>query len=207
MFEWSPDGSQIAYHFETASGENGDRLMVLDLATERIEDIGRIGSGTGPIWSPDGHSLAYLPRRRDSISFLTLADSSVRTMPLDGFRGNSILFSPGSDSLVIEARRVDGTREDGLWVTSIRQPHLTRLEVENVNKLLQWGGGLIYFQTGRQFLRISPDGGIPEVFATLDDDCGADPPYNTLAPDLVAVVCGSAPIRTDLMIVRGFDAD
>ena len=74
-------------------------------------------------------------------------------MPLDGFRGNSILFSPGSDSLVIEARRVDGTREDGLWVTSIRQPHLTRLEVENVNKLLQWGGGLIYFQTGRQFLR------------------------------------------------------
>jgi hypothetical protein len=207
-FAWSPDGGRIAYHFETPSRENGVRLIVFDLETERFEDIARIHPGTWPVWSPDGSSLAYLPYGRDAVNFFAPVDSSVRPMPLDGFQGNAILFSPGSDSLVIYAsRQVNGATERGLWVASIQEPRLVNLMVGRIDKLLHWRDGHIYFQAADQFLRIAIDGGAPEVFATLDEDCPSDPALNTLAPDLITVVCASSIDRTDLMIVQGFDAN
>ena len=63
-FEWSPDGSQIAFH-GWGPGEGGDRSTDFDLYVMRADGKGvrrlaRYAWGTGLAWSPDGRKIVFV---------------------------------------------------------------------------------------------------------------------------------------------------
>ena len=60
---WSPDGQRIAYNVNNVGeGDSDSELRLVDLETghQRVLDPGyRAFHGIGPVWSPDGDTIAY----------------------------------------------------------------------------------------------------------------------------------------------------
>ncbi len=86
---WSPDGAQIAFL-------QGD---VLDVAAASGADIRPLASGitppaadvTGPVWSPDGRSIA--------IATTNAAGSQLLVVPVDGSAAPQVAFASGGDNV------------------------------------------------------------------------------------------------------------
>jgi Ca2+-binding RTX toxin-like protein len=86
---WSPDGAQIAFL-------QGD---VLDVAAASGADIRPLASGitppaadvTGPVWSPDGGSIAIATR--------SAAGSQLLVVPVDGSAAPQVAFESGGDNV------------------------------------------------------------------------------------------------------------
>ncbi|HKJ91947.1 MAG TPA: basic secretory protein-like protein, partial [Longimicrobiales bacterium] len=85
---WSPDGTRVAFTTDRGPGTDlahlryGNlRVAVLDLGTRRIELLpGQdAGKNIDPVWSPDGHSLAWVSDRT-GINNLYLFDLDTRAL-------------------------------------------------------------------------------------------------------------------------------
>ena len=59
---WSPDGRRIAWASATGDGDASLELRVIDVETDRQEVLAEeyeAFHGIGPVWSPDGETIAY----------------------------------------------------------------------------------------------------------------------------------------------------
>ena len=116
---WSPDGSRIAFAkfagndrlfigIYTMAADGSDRRMVV--AANRVEDYGTIEMGdrlhkAGPVWSPDGDTLAYVIdeieriERDSSGSWLVIRDV-LYSVSADG-SGLTRLFTTEGDDRIL----------------------------------------------------------------------------------------------------------
>ncbi len=81
-FRWSPDGSRIAFAHQpdgrVPSFTHRD-LSVVDVATDSIRTlVKRPGLDGGPVWSPDGHWIAFSTGAGDSAYYTTDEIAKVR---------------------------------------------------------------------------------------------------------------------------------
>ena len=115
---WSPDGREIAYSAAPRTGFTAAydaRIYVVALETGTARTVvDRAGMNTGPRFSPDGRSIAFISTggRRDIMASrsLTIAPASggaPRTFGLDDAWVNEYLWAPDSTAIYIEAN--DGT--------------------------------------------------------------------------------------------------
>jgi len=83
---WSPDGTRIAFD-ATPVARFGNwpltDVYVLDVAARKVRRVvDRPGSDTGPVWSPDGKTLAYTTTDGDPYPFMS--NTYVAVVPADG---------------------------------------------------------------------------------------------------------------------------
>ena len=95
---WSPDSRRLA--FVSERGRDA-QLMEYDFATQTARPLGEaVSEAAGPVYSPDGKSLAYV-RDRGTLHVITLGeagrvarDTVVFTGALDRFGGGRVTWSP-----------------------------------------------------------------------------------------------------------------
>jgi len=115
---WSPDGREIAYSAAPRSGFSAAydaRIYVADLESGAIRTVvDREGMNTGPRFSPDGRSIAFISTngRRDimasrSLTIVAAAGGPPRAFLLDDAWVNEYVWEPDSRSILIQAN--DGT--------------------------------------------------------------------------------------------------
>jgi dipeptidyl aminopeptidase/acylaminoacyl peptidase len=115
---WSPDGREIAYSAAPRTGFNAAydaRIYVVPLdggGARAVVD--RAGMNTGPRFSPDGRSIAFISTsgKTDimasrSLTVVGAAGGTPRAYPLDDAWVNEYVWSPDSTALYIQAN--DGT--------------------------------------------------------------------------------------------------
>jgi dipeptidyl aminopeptidase/acylaminoacyl peptidase len=76
-FDWSPDGAQIAFDHRlnpaNTSGATAD-ISVVTVADGRIRKlVEQEGADSGPVWSPDGKTVAFGSAMKKTLSFLNYA--------------------------------------------------------------------------------------------------------------------------------------
>ncbi|HEY7284984.1 MAG TPA: S9 family peptidase [Vicinamibacterales bacterium] len=132
---WAPDGHEVAYSASSRSGFMGPyftRIQAVALATGAVRTVvDRPGMNTGPRYSPDGKSIAFIttngrleimaPR---SLAVVPASGGSPRVYPLDDAWVNEYVWSADSTAIYLQAN--DGTfgRRAGMF----EQP-LVRLTV------------------------------------------------------------------------------
>src|SRR2546421_7301030 len=107
----SPDGHRVAYSvvMRDRPGRPYGQLWIMDLATQKSSRIGgEKDSGGGPLWSPDGKSLAFfghqgdkgglLMARADGQDVTFLATTNGTNSPLPG-TGKEATWSPDSKQM------------------------------------------------------------------------------------------------------------
>jgi len=115
---WSPDGRDIAYSAAPRSGFSAAydaRIHTVSLESGQTRVIvDRAGMNTGPRFSPDGRSIAFISTsgKRDimasrSLTVVGAAGGTPRTYGLDDSWVNEYVWTPDSKSIYIEAN--DGT--------------------------------------------------------------------------------------------------
>src|SRR5258708_25878304 len=104
---WSPDGREIAYSAAPRTGFTAAydaRVYVVSLETGTARAVvDRAGMNTGPRFSPDGRSIAFISTggRSDimasrSLTIASAAGGPPRTLGLDDAWVNEYVWAPGS---------------------------------------------------------------------------------------------------------------
>jgi TolB protein len=148
---WSPDGAHIAF----ASWQLGDNdLFLLNLETGALTQLtDSEAAEEWPAWSPDGTRLAFV---RNWLGEREIYDLDVSAPAVEGRlarqvtwlgRGDSPVWSPGGEHLVVLHRRFDG--EQLLWLTPGDMHRLpTRLtEVGWLDGRPAWSGSALNYGT------------------------------------------------------------
>jgi dipeptidyl aminopeptidase/acylaminoacyl peptidase len=115
---WSPDGRAIAYSAAPRTGFSAAydaRVFSVALESGEIRTlVDRAGMNTGPRFSPDGRSIAFISTgghndimASRSLTIVPAAGGAPRVYPLDDAWVNEYVWSPDSASIVIQAN--DGT--------------------------------------------------------------------------------------------------
>ena len=101
---WSPDGSKLAYCTDddlAPPRKNDADILVIDIATRRIQTLITGGVNTYPAWSPDGKRIAFRRMLGEMNSEVFLANS-------DGSDARNLTNHPAFDGW--PAWSPDGTR-------------------------------------------------------------------------------------------------
>ncbi len=117
---WSPDGRQIAYERAEIAPNGGlgpTRVWVLNLASGETGPVYADNQvlGYGPVWSPDGGSLAFFDANQGQIRVLELQTGEVAFV--ESNMGEVGVFSPdGSRMLFTNIRKTDQQFFTGLYL-------------------------------------------------------------------------------------------
>lgn len=111
---WSPDGSLLAWHADTEGQDSA--VFVLELASGRLRTIGgerRLLAG-GPVWSPDGRTIAFYggPFDHSGIGLYDLASETVSWAWASEQDAHGLAWAPDGRSL---AFLLDEGVETSLW--------------------------------------------------------------------------------------------
>ena len=115
---WSPDGREIAYSAAPRSGFSAAydaRVFVVAIESGAVRTIvDRAGMNTGPRFSPDGTSIAFISTGGHSdimasrgLTIVPAAGGAPRAYPLDDAWVNEYVWAPDSRSMLIQGN--DGT--------------------------------------------------------------------------------------------------
>ncbi len=138
--EWSPDGSQIAFHKDT-QGNGIFEIYIADADGKNIKQITNLGGiNWGPSWSPDSKKLVFYTFSPDSQKwFLKIADltdsvdGSFNTTQIEtGMEGTTPQWSPINDQIVFASRK------NGFWgifLTNLSGSEITQLTPNGSNSL------------------------------------------------------------------------
>lgn len=167
-FDWSPDGSRIAFSARVSpdpdSGVTSD-LYVLEMQTDRVRKaVARPGADDGPRWSPDGRALLFSAAADRPDSFARV--SRLAVVPAEG--GDVVMLTEGFD----EVPQAVGWKADGIYFSARRKTaaHLFRMDpaTRAIQRLsapdegIAWGFSLSRDAKAAAFLCGSPKS-MPEV--------------------------------------------
>lgn len=81
--EWSPDGTTVAFHRETA---RTPQIWVFDIARRQARQLSSSGRNEDPSWAPDGRHLVFVSDRtgRGQLHVIDLDTFRVRQIPTPG---------------------------------------------------------------------------------------------------------------------------
>ncbi|MCZ6755254.1 MAG: protein kinase [Gemmatimonadetes bacterium] len=208
--EMSRDGHRVAY-YEWGSGER-TMLVIVDIATGRTVEL-PLGDGAIVAWYPDGQGLATIAYEAENrIVLVELRDSSEVVVELQcetdcSLRAERPVFSPDGNRLALTDQ--SGA---GLWIVALADGHTRRI-TEEADRTLSWTEDWIYYiveedgPSGDSYpmvYRVAPEGGTPQLYAHLPEDCAN---YDlTLSLDASTVVCTVVDVKPDVHIVKNFDA-
>jgi tRNA A-37 threonylcarbamoyl transferase component Bud32/Tol biopolymer transport system component len=207
--EMSRDGRRVAY-YEWGSSER-TLLVVVDVATGRTTEL-PLGGGVTLGWSPDGQRLATVGWGTvGRVVLVDLRDSSEVVVELQCGTDCPLgverpVFSPDGYRIAL----IDASH--GLWIAALADGHATRI-TEEADRMLSWTESWLYYvreETGasdRRYpvvYRIAPQGGTPQLYARLPEDCDSDDV--TLSLDASTAVCAVIDSKPDVHIVENFDA-
>jgi Tol biopolymer transport system component len=161
-------------------------------------------------WSPDGQQIATTGLAQDRLTLVNLRDSSEVTIALEcdttcSFGGAPPVYSPDGDRIALSG-------ESGFWIVTLPDGHAVRI-TEETDRPLTWTEDWIYFTreepaaSGKRYpviYRIAPDGGSPQLYARLPEDCHTW--ELALSQDASMAVCAVFDERPDVHIVENFDA-
>ena len=104
---WSPDGDRVAYVYS----KGGRQVRVMDAEGQNPIQLTKIGKNRHPVWSPDGHKIAFHSQRffadgtRTHIYLIT-ADGKELEQLTDGVSSNrSPVYSPDATKIAFESDR------------------------------------------------------------------------------------------------------
>ena len=205
----SRDGNRLAFYEMVADGPT--TLVVMNLANGREAELPLAGGKAFVGWSPDGQQLAAIGFADDRLTLVNPRDSSATTVEPQcdprctfGTLKGPPVYSP-------EGNRIAISGEDGLWIVTVPDGGSVRI-TEGFDWPLSWTEGWIYFSraetagSGRDspvIFRIPPEGGTPELYARLPEDCNAF--EVALSLDASMAVCAVKEERADVHIVENFD--
>jgi Tol biopolymer transport system component/DNA-binding winged helix-turn-helix (wHTH) protein len=93
--DWSPDGNMLAFVGQSAQGKSSIFVLAKDLSARRITEPPSLDRDWGPVFSPDGQSLAFVRTRESGLP------ENIMVMPAGGGESrivvtfyNGILGSP-----------------------------------------------------------------------------------------------------------------
>lgn len=164
FLSWSPDGSQLAFSGFTAGARGGRapslKLFLVSAEGGRPRAVAGTDGGFGPVFSPDGHTIAFTRfrerRRFESAAIWTvdlLTGAQRRLTPWrDGLEHIASSFSPDGSTLL--ATRADERR------TGTPEPVALRLDGGPTTRLLIDGLFPVY----------SPDGTEVALFRERGED-------------------------------------
>lgn len=116
-FQWSPDSKQIAFSAtrdpDLGSSHSSDIYTIHAASNSEPKPlVTSKGPDTNPIWSPDGHRIAYQTANGDDTSFF-YATSSIAIVPADGSAAATLVPLTGDETpSLVEWNRF------GIWFAS-----------------------------------------------------------------------------------------
>jgi len=176
---WSPDGTRIAFN----SDRTGD--MNIWVFTPADGSARALTHGPGgdyqPNWSPDGHTVAFFSSRGGEPAIWTVEVESgdLRCLSPEGAIEINPFFSPNGRLVAFMSDR-EGRLE--VWVMGSDGSAPRQLSREGVGgHFLRWlnDGSIVFRCPARKaLLRVSPEGGEPELFGEI-----AGGAHISLSPD------------------------
>ena len=119
---WSPDGTQIAYEWET-DGNQRLELRVIGLEGSGLRTLYRAGEDEWATlygWSPDGkHILALLPRNQ--LSLISLADGAKTNLKSLEAESTGAQFSPDGRYIVFDAPQAGDPLRRDIYTLSVAE--------------------------------------------------------------------------------------
>jgi Tol biopolymer transport system component len=150
---WSPDGTQIAYEWETAGNQRLE-LRVIGLGGSGLRTLYAAGENEWATlydWSPDGkHILAFLPGNQ--LSLLSVTDGTTTALKSLESASTRAAFSPDGRYLVFDAPQAGDPLRRDIFTLSIADKRETPLVVHSADdRVLGWtpDGQAVLFNSDR----------------------------------------------------------
>jgi Tol biopolymer transport system component len=157
---WSPDGSRIAYRYQTTNDQSTD-IYVIDADGSRARNLsGNDGKADwGPAWSPDGSLIAWNTSAEGDVGFdlgLIRPDGTGRTEARPGVFVEYPAWSPDGSQVAFMSQIPEEGSQYDIFVMDKDGSHVLRLTTDRaVDGWPSW----------------SPDGRVI-AFSSTRDDCG-----------------------------------
>jgi len=96
----SPDGKWIAYDTSTPDLESNTSRHAVMLVPAGGGESKKIADGSGPVWSPDGKSIAYVDKNQAYVTDVAPASAGHKVTDLQGGAG-SVKWLPDGSGLIV----------------------------------------------------------------------------------------------------------
>jgi Tol biopolymer transport system component len=131
---FSPDGTHVAYWANTQAESNAGNLYIQAVDGSDPRRITRRGTDNGPVWAPDGDSIAF-SRGADGARGIHVLEftEDAEPEPLIDPEGNSErspAWSPDGNWIVFRSDRDGEAPRDQLWIATAEGEDLDQLTSE-----------------------------------------------------------------------------
>jgi Tol biopolymer transport system component len=151
---WSPDGTQIAFEWETGAGNQRLELRVIGVGGQGLRTLYAAGENEWATlygWSPDGkYILAFLPGNQ--ISLIALADGTTTALKSLERASTRAAFSPDGRYIVFDAPQAGDPLKHDIHTLSIADKREVPLVVHAADdRVLGWApdGQAVLFSSDR----------------------------------------------------------